>query len=49
MQIGDFASVFIENPVLTFIVVVLLGFVFFLYLFLRRTAQEFKEGMQGDR
>jgi hypothetical protein len=35
------------DPVLVGIVVILLGFVFFVYLFLRRTATAFKEGMQG--
>jgi len=32
------------------VLVLILGFVFFVYLLLRRTAQGFKEGMrQGDR
>lgn len=49
MQIGDLVSGFFEDPVLVFIVVVLLAFVFFIYLFLRRTAQGFKEGMDQGR
>jgi hypothetical protein len=33
--------------VLVGIVVIILGFIFFAYLFLRRTLTAFKEGMQG--
>ncbi|WP_436929216.1 DUF7859 family protein [Halosimplex halobium] len=49
MQIGDLVSWFFEDPVLVAIVAVLLTFVFLLYLFLRRTAQGFKEGMNQGR
>jgi hypothetical protein len=49
MQIGDLVSWFFEDPVLVAIVAVLLTFVFLLYLFLRRTAQGFKEGMNKGR
>jgi hypothetical protein len=35
------------DPVLVGIVVVMLAFVFFVYLFLRRTATAFKEGVKG--
>jgi branched-subunit amino acid ABC-type transport system permease component len=37
------------DPVLVFIVVVMLGFVFFVYLFLRRTLSGFKEGINQGR
>jgi len=47
MQLGDIVSAFFDDPVLIGIVVVLLGFVLFVYLFLRRTVTAFKEGMQG--
>ncbi|WP_193366292.1 DUF7859 family protein [Halosimplex carlsbadense] len=49
MQIGDLVSWFFEDPVLLAIVAILLGFVFLLYLFLRRTAKGFKEGMNQGR
>ena len=49
MQIGDLVSGFFEDPVLVFIVVVLLGFVFLVYLFLRRTVKGFREGMDQGR
>jgi|GEM_PF-1531323 len=49
MQIGDLVSWFFEDPVLVAIVAILLGFVFLVYLFLRRTAQGFKEGMNQGR
>lgn len=47
MQIGDIVSTLLEDPVLLGIVVVLFAFVFFVYLFLRRTVTAFKQGMQG--
>lgn len=47
MQIGDIVSTLFEDPVLVGIVVVLLGFIFFVYLFLRRTVTAFKDGMRG--
>jgi flagellar biogenesis protein FliO len=31
------------------VLILILGFIFFVYMLLRRTAQGFKEGMQGDR
>ena len=37
------------DPVLVGIVVIILGFVFFVYLFLRRTVTGFQEGMQESR
>ncbi len=47
MQIGDIVSALFEDPVLVGIVVVLLGFIFLVYLFLRRTVTAFKDGMRG--
>ncbi|WP_280178808.1 DUF7859 family protein [Halorussus halobius] len=39
-----------NNPLVVGFVVVLLGFVLFMYLFIRRTVTGFREGMQnGDR
>jgi hypothetical protein len=37
------------DPVLVGIVVIILGFVFFVYLFLRRTLKGFKEGMEQGK
>ncbi|QSG05229.1 hypothetical protein [Halapricum desulfuricans] len=37
------------DPVLVAIVAVLLGFVFFVYLFLRRTVTGFQEGVEQAR
>ncbi|MFW5905714.1 MAG: hypothetical protein ACOCUO_02595 [archaeon] len=37
------------DPVLMAIVVVMLAFVFFVYLFLRRIATGFKEGVQDSK
>jgi len=49
MQLGDLVSWFFEDPVLLAIVAILLTFVFLVYLFLRRTAKGFKEGMNRGR
>ena len=49
MVLDQLVSWFFDDPVLVFIVVVLLGFVFLFYLFLRRTAKGFKEGMDQGR
>lgn len=35
--------------IVLFVLALILGFVFFVYLLLRRTAQEFKEGMNQNR
>jgi len=37
------------DPVLIAIVIVMLAFVFFVYLFLRRIATGFKEGVQNSK
>ena len=37
------------DPVIVAIVVILLSLIFFLYLLLRRTILEFRDGMSGDR
>ncbi|WP_267894692.1 DUF7859 family protein [Halococcoides cellulosivorans] len=37
------------NPVLWGIVAVLLGFIFFVYLFIRRIVTSFFEGMRGGK
>jgi hypothetical protein len=47
MQVDDLVSILLDSPVLVGIVVVILGLIFFVYLFLRRTATAFREGMQG--
>ena len=49
MILDELISEFFSDPFLVFIVAVLVGFVFLVYLFLRRTAKEFKEGMKQDR
>lgn len=36
-----------DDPVIIGVVVILLSLVFFLYLLLRRTMLEFREGMEG--
>jgi uncharacterized protein (DUF2062 family) len=37
------------DPVLVGIVAIILGFIFFVYLFLRKTITGFQEGMQESR
>jgi|AntRauTorcE11898_2_1112593.scaffolds.fasta_scaffold50003_2 uncharacterized protein (DUF2062 family) len=37
------------DPVLIGIVVIILGFIFFVYLFLRKTVTGFQEGMKESR
>jgi uncharacterized protein (DUF2062 family) len=37
------------DPMLVGLLILILGFVFFIYLFLRRTVVGFKEGMQSGR
>jgi len=49
MILDELVSEFFSDPVLVFIVAVLVGFVFLVYLFLRRTAKGFKEGMNRGR
>jgi preprotein translocase subunit YajC len=40
----------ISNDVIVgFVLVLILLFIFFVYLLLRRSAQQFKEGMEGER
>lgn len=38
-----------DDPVIIAIVAILLSLIFFLYLLLRRTMLEFREGMEGGR
>ncbi|MFC4450652.1 hypothetical protein [Halorussus aquaticus] len=38
-----------NNPMVVGFVVLLLGFVFFMYLFIRRTVTGFREGVQNGR
>ncbi|WP_275897368.1 hypothetical protein [Halorussus sp. MSC15.2] len=38
-----------NNPMVVGFVVLLLGFVFFMYLFIRRTVTGFQEGVQNGR
>jgi hypothetical protein len=49
MILDDLVSGFLEDPVLVAIVVIMLTFLFFVYLFLRRTATGFKEGLNQGR
>lgn len=44
----DLSFVF-NNPLVVGFVVVLLGFVLFMYLFVRRTVTGFQEGVQNGR
>jgi hypothetical protein len=44
----DFSFIF-NNPVIVGFVAILLGFVFFVYLFIRRTLTGFREGMENSR
>lgn len=37
------------DPMLVFILTVILGFVFIVYLFFRRTVTSFREGVEGGR
>jgi uncharacterized membrane protein YdbT with pleckstrin-like domain len=45
MAQSNLVDIFFEDPVIVGIVVILLALVFFLYLFLRRIATGFKEGL----
>jgi hypothetical protein len=49
MVVDALVNVVSEDPVLVGIVVVMLAFVFFLYLMIRRTVTGFKEGMDKGR
>jgi len=44
----DFSFIF-NNPMTVIFLALLLGFVFFMYLFVRRTLTGFKEGMENGR
>ncbi len=44
----DLSFVF-NNPLVVGFVAILLGFVFFMYLFVRRTVTGFQEGVQNGR
>lgn len=38
-----------NTTIVVFVMILIVGFIFFVYLLLRRTFQGFKEGMQGER
>jgi hypothetical protein len=49
LQVDGIVDVFVSNPVFTGLLVVMLAFVFFMYLLLRRTLLGLREGYDSGR